>query len=412
MCWIGERMRLQRITIFSLVLHFALAFSPADAQTKKQTQVKIGSPAPSLAVAHLLQAPSEFHGTWDELHGRAVLLEFWATWCGGCVDSIAHLNELADKFSSQPIQFISITDETDVNFVSRFLNFHPIRGWVGFDSEERTFRNFGIEGRPRTVLIDQNGMVRAIANPDDITTRTIDSLLSGKGIDLQAPASPTLLGLESEAPSPLLQVLIRPAAPVAVSGFSPGAGFMQNGRFEIYGVSLCHILADAYHVPENRIDAPAWCETARYDVSVITPQNQENLRWPLLKESIEAGFQLKLHKEFKDTAVYVLKKIDGRSPILKEASSKGTGHSNPNGDLEAFGSPMSRLTQVVQEVLSKDVLDETGLTGIYDYHLKWDGKQSMSIVSALREQLGLELVEQQRQEEHLVVDSAQEPKTW
>jgi uncharacterized protein (TIGR03435 family) len=73
---------------------------------------------------------------------------------------------------------------------------------------------------------------------------------------------------------------------------------------------------------------------------------------------------------------------------------------------------MSRLTQVVQEVLSKDVLDETGLTGIYDYHLKWDGKQSMSIVSALREQLGLELVEQQRQEEHLVVDSAQEPKTW
>src|SRR6266446_6561216 len=82
-----------------------LWFSPA---LQAETGVKVGSSAPPLTLQKVLQAPEGIHGTWEELRGQAVVIEFWATWCGGCVDNIPHLNELAERFASRPLQFINV----------------------------------------------------------------------------------------------------------------------------------------------------------------------------------------------------------------------------------------------------------------------------------------------------------------
>jgi uncharacterized protein (TIGR03435 family) len=222
------------------------------------------------------------------------------------------------------------------------------------------------------------------------------------------------LGLEPNAPPPLLQVLIRPAAPVAVSRMSPGGVTEKEGRYDSYGATLRGILSEAYQVPETRIDAPEWCSKASYDFSVVTPQHEEALRWQLVKQALEAAFHLKLHEEMKETPVYVLRKAEGQEPKLRLATTKGKSSrwTPGKGEVEAMGASVGTVTHVAQFVLGDEVLDETGLTDRYDFDLKWDGKQPNSIIAAIRDQLGLELAIEHRKLDHLVVDSIEETRTW
>jgi len=342
------------------------------------------------------------------------VLEFWATWCGGCVDNIPHLNELADQFTTRPIKFISITDETDVAYVKTFLARHPISGWIAFDAEETTFKGYGVEGRPRTILVDSKGIVRAVTNPPSVTRQVLEDLLAGKSLNFPEVPMGKPLGLEANAPSPLLQVLIRPAAPVEVSGTSPGFANEVGGRYDAYGETLRFILSDAYDVPEDRVDAPDWCHTARYDFSVTTPQHEEAQRWPLVRQMLEAAFGLKVHREIKDTPVFALRTVEGVQPKLAPAnsSSKGGYWNHAKGEIEVVNAPIQKVAAVAHFVLGIEVFDETGLTGSYDFSLQWDPKQPSSLAAAIRDQLGLQLVPEQKQLEHLVVDSVEEKKTW
>lgn len=44
---------------------------------------------------------------------NAYVLEFWATWCGPCRQTIPHLSELAHKYKEKNITFVGITDEDE-----------------------------------------------------------------------------------------------------------------------------------------------------------------------------------------------------------------------------------------------------------------------------------------------------------
>ncbi|PYU00580.1 MAG: hypothetical protein DMG38_07500 [Acidobacteria bacterium] len=395
-----------------LFLFFAVAFLRFSFIVQANSLVKVGSPAPPLTLKDVLQAPEQTHGTWEELRGTAVVIEFWATWCGPCVDNIPHINELAEKFASRPLQFISITDEMDVELVKRFLERHPIRGWVAFDAEEGTFKRYGIDGRPQTLLVDGTGIVRAVTNPTSVTQQVLEDLLAGKPLDFPEvwPLLPPL-GLEAGAPMPLLQVLIRPAAPVSVSGFSPGGINDKNGRYDAYGMTLREILSKAYQIPEIRIDATEWCSKSRFDYSILTPQHEEGLRTPLLKQALESTFQLKLHKEIKETQVYILRKLDGQEPKLRLATTQGSYLKLRKGEAQLLGRSVD-IARLAQRVLGDESFDQTELTGLYDIDLKWDGSQPNSLIAAIHNQLGLELVADHRKLDHLVVDSVAETKTW
>ena len=59
------------LSFFLVLLFFSLN---ADADT----EVKIGLLAPPLTLREVLQTPKGIHGTWEELTGKAVVVEFWA----------------------------------------------------------------------------------------------------------------------------------------------------------------------------------------------------------------------------------------------------------------------------------------------------------------------------------------------
>ena len=121
--------------------------------------LKIGAPAPPLNLAKVLQATNATEATWDNLRGKVVVLDFWATWCGPCVAAIPHWNDLAKQFHDKPVVFLAISNE-DEPLVTAFLKRKPIQTWVGLEGNLQSTRDrYGIWGIPTTVIVNQDGQI-------------------------------------------------------------------------------------------------------------------------------------------------------------------------------------------------------------------------------------------------------------
>src|SRR6266404_4540676 len=102
--------------------------------------LQIGEPAPPLRLAEILQVPEDADAAWEKLRGKVVVLDFWATWCGPCVASLPHWNDLALQFRDKPVVFIAISDENK-DVVATFLKRRTI-------SLGRAGRYHPIDSRP------------------------------------------------------------------------------------------------------------------------------------------------------------------------------------------------------------------------------------------------------------------------
>ncbi|MBI3554361.1 MAG: TlpA family protein disulfide reductase [Elusimicrobia bacterium] len=111
-----------------------------------------------MAIPILLQAPQSSLGSLKDLKGQAVVLEFWATWCGPCVQGIPAMNKMVEAFDGRPVRFISVTSEPSEQ-IEDFLRTHPMKAWIGIDSEGKAERAFRVHGIPAIFVIDQYGRI-------------------------------------------------------------------------------------------------------------------------------------------------------------------------------------------------------------------------------------------------------------
>jgi thiol-disulfide isomerase/thioredoxin len=49
----------------------------------------------------------------DDLQGRVVLLDFWATWCAPCREALPYIRSVAKKFQGQPLVILSVSLDTE-----------------------------------------------------------------------------------------------------------------------------------------------------------------------------------------------------------------------------------------------------------------------------------------------------------
>jgi thiol-disulfide isomerase/thioredoxin len=144
--------------------------------------------APPLTLSKLLQAPANAAADWEALRGKVVVLEFWATTCGPCRESIPHWNELVAAFKPKPVQFIAVTDE-EQGAVLMFLKQTPIRSWVGLSKAGQSLRGaYRIQGIPTSVIVNQRGIVVAVVHPAALEPTHIQEVLRTGKSSLPPPA--------------------------------------------------------------------------------------------------------------------------------------------------------------------------------------------------------------------------------
>lgn len=164
----------------AVVTALALVAEPASAQS------------PYFSRADLQGAVAEFDAVdlegrrWsgEELKGRVVLLEFWATWCAPCLSQIPLLRELRAQHGPERFEVLGVSLNSSqrrdfIAWVNRqrvsWPQIHDGRAFNG-----RVARTFGVRALPASVLIDRRGRVVAANLRDQALTRAVDALVYGK----------------------------------------------------------------------------------------------------------------------------------------------------------------------------------------------------------------------------------------
>jgi cytochrome c biogenesis protein CcmG/thiol:disulfide interchange protein DsbE len=110
----------------------------------------LNQPAPDLIVEKWLTPQ-------PDLHGKFVLIDFWATWCPPCRAAIPELNGYHEKFGDK-LAVIGISDETEE--AVRKLTNPQIEYSIAIDTQARTKNAVGVTGIPHVLIIDPHGIVR------------------------------------------------------------------------------------------------------------------------------------------------------------------------------------------------------------------------------------------------------------
>jgi cytochrome c biogenesis protein CcmG, thiol:disulfide interchange protein DsbE len=108
------------------------------------------------------------------MQGKFVLIDFWATWCVGCRQSISELNGFQKKFKDRLV-IIGITDETAEEV--RKTTLPHMEYSVASDPDERMMRALDIQALPHSILIDPSGIVRYEGNPLFLDDKKLQHLL-------------------------------------------------------------------------------------------------------------------------------------------------------------------------------------------------------------------------------------------
>ena len=227
-----------------------------------------------------------------------------------------------------------------------------------------------------------------------------------------------------------------------------------GGRVNVTNLNLKQLILFAYQIKDSQLSgASGWIDSDQYDITAKAegPATPDELR--LMMQTLLADrFKLSLRHETKEMPVYALvvakdgpklhenkeaetqkqdlRPEDGKPGDPKGAPFKGRGMHMGRGMLSAQAAPLNILADSLSRQLGRVVIDKTGLTGLYDFELKWtpdesqgqmfkgvDGGDSApppdasgpTLFTALQEQLGLKLESQKGPVEVFVIQHAEKP---
>lgn len=138
---------------------------PEDDPDRRRALRYIGDPdlaRARMAPAFAIMTTDGQRVSLDELKGKAVLIDFWATWCGPCREALPHMKEIAKKFEGQPLVILSVSLDEDEQRWKDFVAKNEMT-WSQYRDGKFTgpiATLFAVRAIPQTFTIDADGVLQ------------------------------------------------------------------------------------------------------------------------------------------------------------------------------------------------------------------------------------------------------------
>ena len=114
-------------------------------------------PAPSLDVSGWKNArPLNI----ASLRGKIIVLNFWTTWCGHCIDAIPHNKELVQEYGNKGVVLIGVCTSKGNELMPKIAQENNILYPIAQDNNRNTGKAYKVNAYPRYCVIDANGNLR------------------------------------------------------------------------------------------------------------------------------------------------------------------------------------------------------------------------------------------------------------
>jgi thiol-disulfide isomerase/thioredoxin/outer membrane lipoprotein-sorting protein len=98
----------------------------------------------------------------SDLKGSIVVLDFWATWCGPCRESLPHMDELVQEYGEKGVKGFAVNIQEEPTTIRPFIENAKIKMPVLLDSDGRLWAKIGVGGIPTVAIIGRDGVVQAV----------------------------------------------------------------------------------------------------------------------------------------------------------------------------------------------------------------------------------------------------------
>lgn len=358
-----------------------------------QNELEVGKMAPNINITdYIFNTPSD-----KNFKNKFILLEFWATWCGPCLEEVPSLNKLQEKFKfKKDFVFISITNEKP-DKVLRTLKRIPFNSIVVSDQTGKTFKNFiedkdGSYSIPKTILIDNKGIVKWIGSPYDLNDLILDKFINLEGLSVldnsinNRPSDPIFIKPSEEKITDIAYKMIYNEATLYSFTLLNGNknefnmnfnNLRAEGLYFDLNKNLISIISNLSNVLESQIILPENLKEQNYSLffknkNFIT-ENESKLE---IKINLLKSLHLTENVIHKNTDVYVLKVKNKNKleEIINETEVKngynGTHFLFSNVDIDVTIKSISLYYKII-------IKDKTNLKGKYDFILKNNSLEDM-----------------------------------